>query len=177
MSGIYFDIAQVIKNEIIGIRIREIYKVKEIIVMTILKYSKRPNDFFTNQLMNQLFRETQDSFKNAVQREFNSSPATNVIEDDERYLLEMSIPGFSKEDVSVKVENALIKISAEKKSEHTTQKYLRQEFGVLKFERSFKLADSINQQAISAEVKNGVLKISLPKIEKKEPEIKYVEVR
>ena len=145
--------------------------------MTLLRYSKRPNDFFTNQLMNQLFRETQDSFRNAVERESGFKPSTNVVEEEDYYLIEMSIPGFAKEDVNIKVENGSIKISAEKKTKKEDKKFLRREFGVYQFERSFKLADIINQENISAEVKDGILNIVLPKVEQKKPEVKNIEIK
>lgn len=145
--------------------------------MTLLRYGKRPNDFFTNQLMNQLFKETQDSFKAAVERESGFRPATNVVEEEDYYLIEVAIPGFAKEDVSIKVENGSIKISAEKKDTKEDTKYLRREFGVYKFERSFKLADTINQQNISAEVINGILNIVLPKVEEKKPEVHNIEIK
>jgi len=145
--------------------------------MTLLRYGKRPNDFFTNQLMNQLFKETQDSFKAAVERESGFRPATNVVEEEDYYLIEVSIPGFAKEDVSIKVENGSIKISVEKKGAKEDKKYLRREFGVCKFERSFKLADTINQQNISAEVLNGILNIVLPKVEEKKPEVHNIEIK
>lgn len=145
--------------------------------MTLLRYSKRPNDFFTNQLMNQLFRETQDSFRNAVEREHGFKPGTNVVEEEDYYLIEMSIPGFEKEDVQIKVENGSIKVSAEKKTKKEDKKYLRREFGVYKFERSFKLADTILQENISAEVKDGILNIVLPKVEQKKPEVKNIKIK
>ncbi|WP_321299107.1 Hsp20/alpha crystallin family protein [Marinifilum fragile] len=145
--------------------------------MTLLRYGKRPNDFFTNQLMNQLFKETQDSFKAAVERESGFRPATNVIEEEDCYLIEVSIPGFAKEDVNIRVENGSIKISAEKKEEKEDKKYLRREFGVYKFERSFKLADTINQQNISAEVINGILNIILPKVEERKPQVHNIEIK
>ncbi|WP_321280933.1 Hsp20/alpha crystallin family protein [Marinifilum fragile] len=145
--------------------------------MTLLRYGKRPNDFFTNQLMNQLFKETQDSFKAAVERESGFRPATNVIEEEDYYLIEVSIPGFAKEDVNIRVENGSIKISAEKKAEKEDKKYLRREFGVYKFERSFKLADTINQQNISAEVINGILNIILPKVEERKSQVHNIEIK
>ncbi|WP_171594541.1 Hsp20/alpha crystallin family protein [Marinifilum caeruleilacunae] len=127
--------------------------------------------------MNQLFKETQDSFKSAVEREQAFRPATNVIEEKDYYLIEVSIPGFAKEDVSIRVEDGFIKISANKKVEKEDKKFLRREFGVQKFERSFKLADTINQQNISAEVKDGILNIILPKLEEKQAEVHNIEIK
>lgn len=127
--------------------------------------------------MNQLFKETQDSFKTAVEREYGFKPATNVLEEKDYYLIEVFIPGFAKEDVSIKVEDGFIKIAAGKKIEKEDKKYLRREFGIQKFERSFKLADTINQQNISAEVKDGILNIILPKIEEKRAEVHNVEIK
>ena len=145
--------------------------------MTILRYSKRPNDFFTNQLMNQLFRETQESFKSAVEREMNFRPGTNVVEEDGHYLIEMAIPGFSKKEVSIKVDNGYIKITGKKEVENKDRKYLRKEFGVTTLERSFKLSEGIKQEAISAEVKNGILNIVLPKVEKEEPKAISIKIK
>ena len=143
--------------------------------MTLVRYSKRPGDFFTNQLMNQLFRETQDSFRSVMEKDF--MPGTNVIEDDNNYIIEMPIPGFSKKEVDIKVENGTIKISAEKQDETEDRKYLRREFAMRKLERSFKLSDTINQENISAEVKDGILNIVLPKIAKKEAKIQQIKVK
>jgi len=145
--------------------------------MTVLRYSKRPSDFFTNQLMNQLFRETQDSFRNVAERESSFRPGTNVMEEEDYYLIEMAIPGFSKEEVSVKVEEGYIKISGQKETGKTDKKYLRKEFGFSKLERSFKLSDMVNQKNISAEVKDGILNVILPKIKKEEQTVQNIEIK
>ncbi|MGQ1909036.1 Hsp20/alpha crystallin family protein [Marinifilum sp. RC60d5] len=144
--------------------------------MTVLRYS-RPGDFFTNQLMNQLFRETKDSFKNAAERESGFHPATNIIEEENYYLIEMAIPGLSKKEISINVEDGFLKISGEKKEQQTDTKFLRKEFGIKKVERNFKLADAVNKNNISAEVKDGILNVVLPKVEKVEPEVQNIEVK
>ncbi len=144
--------------------------------MTVLRYS-RPSDFFTNQLMNQLFRETKDSFKNAAERDYGFHVGTNIIEEESYYLIEMAIPGLSKNEISLKVEEGFLKITGEKKEKNSDRKYLRREFGVKKVERNFKLADTVNQNNISAEVKDGILNIMLPKMEQVEPQVQNIEIK
>ncbi|WP_421918768.1 Hsp20/alpha crystallin family protein [Marinifilum sp.] len=124
-----------------------------------------------------MFKETQDNLKASVEREAGFRPAANVLEEEKYFLIEVSIPGFAKEDVKINIENDSLKISVEKKSEEKEKKYLRREFGASKFERSFKLADTIDQQKISAEVKDGILNITLPKNEEKKPEIHKIEIK
>jgi len=82
--------------------------------MTILKYSNRGNDFFTNQLMNQLFRETRGALKSTLDNEVVNRTSVNVFEEENNFIIEMAIPGFAKEDVSIKVEKGVLNISANK---------------------------------------------------------------
>jgi HSP20 family protein len=147
--------------------------------MTLLRYSKRPNDFFTNQLMNQLFRETQENFKSAVERDLNFRQGTNVIEEEDYFLLEMAIPGFAKSEVNIKVEEGHIKIAAKKEvtKEQKEKKYIRREFGVKSFDRSFKLSEGIDEAKISAEVIDGVLNVILPKMQKEEVKARSIEIK
>lgn len=145
--------------------------------MTILRYTNRPNDFFTNHLMNQLFKETKTSFQQAIEQDTAFKPVTNIIDEEDYYLLEMALLGFSKNEVSVKVESGHIKVLAVKENINKERKYLKKEFGVNKLERSFKLSDGIDQEKISAEVKDGVLFVVLPKIQIEKPKHREIEIK
>ncbi|PKQ67940.1 Hsp20/alpha crystallin family protein [Labilibaculum manganireducens] len=144
--------------------------------MTILRYSKGTNDFLTNQIMDQLFRETNGSLQNSAQRVASLSPRTNVVDEKEKFVIEMLIPGFSKKDVAIKVEDGFLKITGEKE-EDADRTYLRKEFGATKLERAFKLSEGIDQESISAEVRDGILFVSLPKVKEEEPKVKEITIQ
>lgn len=88
----------------------------------------------------------------------------DIYEKDGVFYIEMDIPGFSKDDISIQMNKGTITISAEKKEEvEDNKKYLRQErkfYG--KYERSFYLGD-VDEENISASFNDGILNISIPK--------------
>lgn len=84
-----------------------------------------------------------------------------VNEEDAAFTLEMAIPGLTRDDLYVEVENGLLTIKTKERNEEDS----RTGFAALEFEKQFKLADKINQEKISAQSKNGILTITLPKIE------------
>jgi HSP20 family protein len=94
-------------------------------------------------------------------------PAVNLSESDDQYTLELSAPGFSKEDFKVEVSDGCLVISGEKKEEKSenNKKFSRKEFSYGSFRRSFSLNDDVNEEAITASYENGILKINLPKRE------------
>ncbi|WP_461639304.1 Hsp20/alpha crystallin family protein [Labilibaculum euxinus] len=144
--------------------------------MTILRYTKGTNDFFTNQIMDQLFRETNGSLQNSAQRVASLNPRTNVVDEKEKFVIEMLIPGFSKKDVAIKVEDGFLKITGEKE-DVADRTYLRKEFGATKLERAFKLSKGIDQESISAEVRDGILFVSLPKFKEEELKVKEITIQ
>lgn len=95
-----------------------------------------------------------------------SRPAVNISEQDDRFILDLAIPGLSKEDITINVEDDLMKISADKKVETSAGlKMKKREFNYNKFSRTFRLNEQVDQNAISATSVNGVLTISLMKKE------------
>lgn len=96
-----------------------------------------------------------------------SMPATNVKETDTSYQLELSVPGFSKEDFKVKVDEDVLSIEAlhreEKKDEN--ERYTRREFRTSSFMRSFRLPKRIKAEGISANYENGILKLVVPRVQ------------
>ena len=89
----------------------------------------------------------------------------NIIKRKNGFLLEFAIPGFSKEDFAIRMEDQklLVKLEKETSSERT---YIRKEFDHSSFEKKFNLPEDINTEKISATYEQGVLSISLEKIEK-----------
>ena len=104
-----------------------------------------------------------------------TKPAVNVVENENEYQVALVVAGYEKNDIKIKVENNNLVVKAEAK-EAEKAKYLRKEFNTNGFERSFILPESTEVDKISAEHKNGVLYVNIPKKEKVEIKIKDIEV-
>lgn len=97
-----------------------------------------------------------------------NTPAVNILETDNDFVVELAAPGLSKEDFNIELDNDLLIISSEITSEKETKeegKYTRKEFGYRTFKRSFTLPETINGGEIGASYNNGVLSVTLPKKE------------
>ena len=123
-----------------------------------------------------------NSFGTEFMSNFNtgiSLPAVNVIDRDNEYIVEMAIPGMKKSDFDVNIDNQLLTISAETETEEEekNENYTRREFGYSSFKRTFSLPKTVDTEKISANYKDGILKVELPKFDeaKKKP-IKSVKI-
>ena len=92
-----------------------------------------------------------------------SIPPHNIMETENDFQIEFSVPGSNKKDFEIEVENDNIKIIKKKEDSDTTNSYSRKEFNYSFFEKSFYLPESIDQSKISSKYDNGILRISLPK--------------
>ena len=92
-------------------------------------------------------------------------PAVNIREDADKYAVSLAIPGLSKDDCKITVENGMLTISAEKKNETKDAKenYARYEYNFSSFSRSFALPRNADHEQIKASYTNGELFIELPK--------------
>lgn len=92
----------------------------------------------------------------------------DIYEKDGNYHIEMDVPGFKKEDISIEASDGYLTIKAEKNSENNEEdedkNYIRRERSYGAYERSFYLGD-LDQDKVEAEFKEGILKISVPKKE------------
>jgi HSP20 family protein len=133
--------------------------------MTLVRYRNnqpRPfnnfvDDFFSN--MPSLFS---DGYHNSSFKQF---PAVNVTETEAGYELDVVAPGFQKENFSVDIDDRVLTISAEFKSEkiEETGKSVRKEYEAKSFKRSFTLDENVDTEGICAKYVNGVLTVNLPK--------------
>lgn len=98
------------------------------------------------------------------------APAMNIIESDKDYKVEVALPGVTKEEVKVQIDdNDMLVVNVTKKKESTQKdaktKYLRHEFSFSQFEQSVSIPENSNKDAIEAEQIDGVLTITIPKKE------------
>lgn len=89
----------------------------------------------------------------------------NIHENKNGYTLEVIAPGFEKTDFKVNLEDNVLTISADKKSEQRVEneKQIRKEYSYRSFKRSFTVDDKIDATAVEASYVNGVLTLNLPK--------------
>jgi HSP20 family protein len=105
------------------------------------------------------------------------APSVDIVEDDKEWLVKADLPEVKKEDVKVTVENGVLTITGERKfeKEEKDKKYHRIERSYGNFLRSFTLPDAADGSKVTAEFKDGVIKVHLPKSEKAKP--KAIEVK
>src|SRR5262245_35497357 len=92
-------------------------------------------------------------------------PAMDLVEADGQYVLRADLPGLGQDDVSIELDERVLTISGERKSEHESSKdgYRRVERASGSFKRSVTLPEGVDPEAISASFENGVLEVSIPK--------------
>jgi len=107
-----------------------------------------------------------------------SVPAINVKETEHEYKLSIAAPGLEKNDFVIQVNQGMLTISAEKEeNKNADDKYNRREYNFSSWSRSFSLPEDAVDGKISAEYKNGELKIEVPRnAEKKKSGAKQIEI-
>lgn len=131
---------------------------------------------YTKQAMNSrtFGNFMEDLLNNGIQRVWGddsafdrSNIAVNIAETEKSYELYLVAPGLSKDAFKLNVDKLLLTISYEKKESNTDEgnKWLRSEFQINSFKRSFTLNEKIDNTAISASYTDGILNIHLPKKE------------
>jgi HSP20 family protein len=122
-------------------------------------------------LLNQLQRELERGTVEGSTATAEWAPAVDIKEEPERFLIHADIPGVKPEEIDVSMEDGVLTIKGEKKTEAETEKegYKRVERTYGSFYRRFSLPDTANPDAISAASKHGVLEIVIPKREAVQP--------
>ncbi len=122
---------------------------------------KRNNLVFPS-LMNEIFKP--DWF-GGMENYNTSVPAVNIKENEKDFELELAVPGRKKEDFNIEIDNNVLTISSEMKSENEVKEdnYTRKEFGFTSFRRAFTLPETIDEDKIKADYVDGLLRFTLPK--------------
>ena len=126
--------------------------------MSLVRFTQQPilpslfNDFFDF--------EWSPSYRNTTA----SLPAVNVQEQEKQFILELAVPGKTKEDFELSLDNDVLSISANDTAEPKVDNdFTRREFSYASFKRSFTLPDTIDSSGIKAKYTQGILCIELPK--------------
>ncbi|HMP76682.1 MAG TPA: Hsp20/alpha crystallin family protein [Kiritimatiellia bacterium] len=98
------------------------------------------------------------------------TPATDIHETEKEIIVIMDLPGVRQDQVEVTLENRELTISARSALEEPSgHELIYREFGPAEYRRSFTLADEVDRNGISARIKNGVLRLALPKAAEAQP--------
>jgi HSP20 family protein len=145
--------------------------------MNVVKFKKDSdalNDTFKSIFSSPLFTNWENSNPTS-----HYIPKVRISEDRNNFYIKMEIPGISKEDVKLSVENNVLSIAGTKKEEKKTEEtnLISNEIYFGEFSRSFNLSKDINIETIDAEFNDGVLNITLPKVEEAKPVVKEINIK
>lgn len=152
----------------------------------IKRNSNRPNSTMpmaTGSLIDQFFQNNLSRFfdDRAWNTAGTGSVPANIRETDKSYELELVAPGLKKEDFKLQVNGDLLTVSFEHQESQSEggeeQGYLRREYRHQSFSRSFSLDDTVDVNNISAQYRDGMLQVSLPKKEGAQRISRVVEVQ
>jgi HSP20 family protein len=98
-------------------------------------------------------------------------PAMDLVEESDHYVLHADLPGLSDQDVNIELEDNVLTISGERKSEHEQRKegFHRVERASGRFSRSLTLPEGIDPDSVKANFDKGVLEVRIPKPEQRKP--------
>ena len=127
--------------------------------MKLLKKYETPFEGILNNWLNDEFIGIP-----SIDHSIKTLPPVNLIESKESYTIELSVPGFNKDDFKIELDNFNLSVSLEKDNNlDDTNHYNKKEFNYSSFKRSFKLAKFSDIKKINASYVNGILSIQIAK--------------
>ncbi len=118
------------------------------------------------------------SFPKVFDHDFDSVMKTDVIDQENSYLMCVDLPGFRKEDVSLSLKNGYLTISATSSiQDDENKKYVRRERIYSSCKRTFYLGNGVTEKDVSADFKDGVLNITIQKALEKVQEDTKIEIK
>jgi HSP20 family protein len=120
--------------------------------------------------------KTKRSWDEALEKESWVAPLIDIYETADDYFLTAQMPGVSKEEMKIKLEEGhLVIMGRVNYNDSEDRKYIMKETETGNFYRRFKISDSIDEQKIDASLENGILNIRLPKHDRVKP--KTIEIK
>ncbi len=133
---------------------------------------KRPNS--KKQTLDKVMQTLINDF--VLETPKRKMPRTNIIEHNDRFEVQLTLPGFTKSDVGIEMEQGVLTIKSKKETAKENT-YSKQEFDFSGFEKRVRLSKSIDTSNITASMENGILSISLGKKEEaKEKPARHIEI-
>ena len=125
----------------------------------------RKNSF---DLFDDFFEDDFFPSRNFFKKE-NNLMKTDIKETKDKYILDIDLPGFEKQNIDLSLKDGYLSINAKVNKEENNdkdEKYIRRERFTSECSRTFYIGDEIKEEDIKAEFKDGILKINIPKKEK-----------
>ena len=146
--------------------------------MTLIKWTnKRPVSIFDE--LDNIFNNKHIGLPAIFNKEHSWSPQFEVLNTDKAYIIRGDLPGVSKKDVSIEVDDNILKISGNRKNnyskENSEYNYTNVAYG--KFLKSFDLPDDVKQDNIKANMKDGVLSLEIPRMEVVKNDVKKIAIK
>lgn len=135
-----------------------------------------------DSFLDDLFGYPERTYTAPKQTQMNGFMQADVTESEDAYTVEMNLPGVKKENVKIELKDGYLIVNASTKREVTEEdkktKYIRKERYSGSGSRTFYVGKDLTQEDIKAKFEDGVLKLTVPKIEKKpeEPKSKYITI-
>ena len=148
--------------------------------MTLVKYTRRRPVLSLYDDMNGLFNQlwSRPFFVDPAVRR-NWTPAFDIREADDQIVFEAELPGLSKKDIDISIQDGVLTVSGERSEREVTKNETvhcsEQRYG--KFVRSFSLPSKVEEEKVEAKYQNGVLNITLTKETPEEPERKKITIK
>lgn len=153
--------------------------------MSLIRYRRNPRfptrwfaDLYRDPFHDEFFRRFLGDL-GADERGAVFAPAVDISEADGAYVVAAELPGHGRDDVDVQVHDGVLTLKAERRHEEEKEEgsvvVSERRFGT--FQRSFRLPEDADAAGISATLKDGVLTITVPKVEVEEPEAVQIEVQ
>jgi HSP20 family protein len=121
--------------------------------------------------MNRLFNAAFDPTATGNGGTRRWTPAMDLLETDDQFVLRADLPGMTESDVNIELEDNVLTVSGERKHEHEEKRegFFRVERAFGSFSRALTLPKGVDPEAVSAGFENGVLEVRIPKPEERKP--------
>ena len=141
--------------------------------MTLVKWI--PRNSLINDFDNMLDTMFNDGWNRSLIK--NNNLSVDIIEKENEFELTADLPGFDKKEINLSIQDKVLSLIANhKSSSDSKESYRLRERNSKSFNRSFTLPENVIEEKMNAKLKNGSLKVILPKAEKIEPEIKKIKI-
>ena len=143
------------------------------------------DEFLTpfDRIFDDFFRSSFPSLSKDFGEDFvskGSYPKVKVVDNADSIVIEAAVPGLTKKDVQVEVQDNVLTIKAEsnQNSDIENSQYVKREIKRSAFQRSFNLGENLDQEKITGECENGVLALTIPKVvpEEKEKKVRTIDI-
>lgn len=137
--------------------------------MSLIRYNSALNDYVPTSFSNLFDRFFNDTMARSGGSAYSFVPRVDIIEEDKAFEVHVAVPGMSKDDFKIDLNDNYLTISGERKfnREKKEDNFYSMETQYGTFSRSFSLPENVDASKISAKYVNGILEITIPKDEKK----------